>query len=91
MPPASFDNSGMPVTDSLHIILNFKIYYSPQIEQKTTKLKTQTIQVLILSPAALRVKLNICCDTCFIALLPVAPARATSFRVGYIASNLSVA
>jgi len=34
---------------------------------------------------------NICCVTCFIALLPGAPARATSFSKGYIASNLSVA
>lgn len=43
------------------------------------------------SPAALMAMVNMCCATCFIALLPEEPARATSFNIGYIASNLSVA
>lgn len=47
--------------------------------------------VSIASPGALIAKLRICCEFCFSALLPGEPARATFFRVGYIASNLSVA
>lgn len=55
------------------------------------KLQYKGSQICLLSPAALTAKLNICSETCFIALLLGEPARATAFRVGYIASNLSVA
>jgi hypothetical protein len=34
------------------------------------------------SPIALTEMFKICCVTCFIALLPEEPARATSFKVG---------
>ena len=65
---------------------------SPNISGEENKIKiTPKTKFFILSPTDLIAKLNICCETCFIALLPGEPARATSFRVGYMASNLSVA
>lgn len=64
-------------------------FISSNKKRSTTVIKKN--QVCILSPAALIAKLNICSATCFIALLPAEPPRATSFRVGYMASNLSVA
>lgn len=48
-------------------------------------------QFILPSPAALTANCNICCVVCFIPLLPVEPARAMAFKVGYTASNLSVA
>lgn len=45
----------------------------------------------ILSWIAWIVRGKSCCDACFVVLVPGEPARASSFKVGYMASNLSVA